>query len=140
MASEATQTKQLVGRARNQIGMLVTMFVLGISLNLIGDPGTGLAKATQGVLLVLHVLVAIGLVVGAFQIVNLTKDLPAFHRFARSGGASIGLALLGGILFESLKSDWWSFLMALGFIAAVVLYGLIYVKSRVSAATGRPES
>lgn len=140
MASEATQTKQLVGRARSQLGMLVTMFVLGISINLIGDPSTGLAKTTQGILLILHVLVAIGLVVGAFQIVGLTKDLAAFNRLARGGGAAIGLALLGGILFVTLKNDWWSLLMALGFIAAFVLYGLTYVKSRVAAATGRPES
>jgi len=140
MASEATQTKQLVGRARNQIGMLVAIFLLGMAVNLLGDPSGGLAQATKGVLLALHVLVAIGLIVGAFQIVRLTRDLPAFSRLARGGGAPIGLALLGGILNLTLKSDWWSFLMAIGFIAAFVFYGLAYVKSRVSAATGRPES
>lgn len=138
MASEATQTKQLVGRARAQIGMLVTQFLLGMGVNLIGDPSGGLARATKGVLLGLHVLVAIGLVVGAFQIASLTRDLPAFNRLARGGGASIGLALLGGILNLTLKNDWWSFLMAIGFIAAVVIFGLLYVKSRVAAATGRP--
>ncbi|HEY2004176.1 MAG TPA: hypothetical protein VGH44_03600 [Candidatus Saccharimonadia bacterium] len=138
MASESIQTKTLTGRARGQLGMLITIFLLGMGVNLLGDPGSGLARATKGVLLGLHVLVAIGLVVGAFLTVRLTHELDAYHRLARIGGASIGIALLSGILNLTLKSDWWSFLMAVGFIAAVVCYGLLYVKTRVASATGRP--
>jgi len=138
MASKSVQTKELTGRAWSQLGMLVAQFLLGMGVNLIGDPNGGLARAAQRVLLGLHVLVSIGLVVGAFLTVRIAHELTSYSRLARIGGASIGIALLAGILNLAFKSDWWSFLMSIGFISAVVCYGLLYVKTWVASATGKP--
>ena len=134
---------QLHDQTRGQLGMLVVIFLLGMGVNLLGADKTSstLIKITSGALLGLHVLVAVGLVVGAILTVRLTTKLPGnYPALARGAGASVGLAIVGGILNVFLKSEWWSYLMAVGFIAAFIIYGLLYVKTRILVATGKPEA
>jgi hypothetical protein len=39
------------------------------------------------------------------------------------------VSFVAGILDTSLGSAWWSFLMAVSFIGALVVYGMIYVNT-----------
>jgi hypothetical protein len=110
--------------------MLVLMFVLGIGVNLIGLPSenTGGTKVITGILLVLHILVSIGLLVGAALCLLRSGPLDdAMRSQVLIGGVLIVVAFVAGILDTSLGSAWWSFLMAVTFIGAFVVYGRIYV-------------
>jgi hypothetical protein len=122
-------TSQLERAVQRQFGMLTLQFLLGMAVNLIGlpDETQGFAKLSTSILLLLHVLVAVGLIVNAVLIVRYAKPNADAQRFARLSGAAVGLATVGGILTLSVPgANWWSYLMALAFIAAFGLYGRLF--------------
>lgn len=130
--TEDKRTGEISENARKQLGMLTTMFLLGMAVNLIGLPSevTGGAKTASSILLILHMLVAVGLIVGAIMTVRAAlKRGGDTLRLARAGSAAIGVAVLAGLLTYGTKSNWWSYLMALGFIASFWIYGMMYAKS-----------
>jgi hypothetical protein len=135
VASSAQPTRagapgQLHRRVRGQLSMLVIMFLLGMGVNLIGLPSenTGGAKVITGILLVLHILVSLGLIVGAALCLLRSGPLDnAMRNEVLIGGVLIVVAFVAGILDTSLGSAWWSFLMAVAFIGAFVVYGRIYL-------------
>jgi heme A synthase len=111
--------------ARNQLVFLSAQFLLGMAVNLIGPPSetTGVAHAVSTVLLGLHVVVAIGLVAGAVMVIRAARgagDRP--RQLARSGAVLIGLTVIAGVMTVITKNNWWSYAMAAGFIASVLLY------------------
>ena len=126
--------------ARNQLLFLSAQFLLGMAVNLIGQPSqtTGAARAVSTVLLGLHAVVAIGLVAGAVMVIGAARgggDRP--RQLARSGAVLIGLTAVAGVMTVITKSNWWSYGMATGFIASVLLYGTLLV--RAQGPTPRPQ-
>ena len=61
--------------ARNQLVFLSAQFLLGMAVNLIGQPSetSGAAHAVSTVLLGLHVVVAIGLLAGAVMVIRAAR-------------------------------------------------------------------
>ena len=119
--------------ARNQLVFLSAQFLLGMAVNLIGQPSetTGAAHAVSTVLLGLHVVVAIGLVAGAVMVIRAARgggDRP--RQLARSGAVLIGLTVIAGVMTVITKNNWWSYAMAAGFIASVLLYGSLLVRAQ----------
>jgi len=112
--------------ARFQLVGLSAQFLLGMAVNLIGQPSetTGAAHAVSTVLLGLHVVVAIGLAFGAVMVIRAARgggNRP--RQLACSGAILIGLTVIAGVMTVITKNNWWSYTMAAGFIASVLLYG-----------------
>jgi len=126
---------ELRGRVRAQVAMLVSIFLLGMAVALIGDRAATWAKVLKGILLGLHVLVAIGLIVGGILAFRIALRLGGkLARTARVAGMGVGVGVIGGIL--TLTPPWgdlWSYLMAVGFIVALLFNGFLYLQT-VSAA------
>jgi hypothetical protein len=127
----------LSNRVRGQLAMLIVMFLLGMAVNLLGEPESALGKATHGILLGLHVLVAIGIIVGASIVMSkAVKVGGAILRTARFATAGVGTAFVGGVLTLAVKGGWsdvWSYVMAVGFLVGFVFYGQLYMKLRSAA-------
>jgi hypothetical protein len=128
----------ITGHTQRLLGLLIAQFLLGMGVNLIGQPGSTLAKVTEGVFLVLHVLIAIGLVTLAVLTVReafkLGQQWPAF---ARIGAAGVGVAFIGGVgtmASTGAISNWFSYLMSVGFILAFAGFGYLYTQLRVAQA------
>ena len=119
--------------ARLQLVGLSGQFLLGMAVNLIGQPSetTRAAHAVSTVLLGLHVVAAIGLVGGAVMVIRAARgggERP--RQLARSGAVLIGLTVIGGVMTVITKNNWWSYTMAAGFIASVLLYGSLLVRAQ----------
>jgi len=119
--------------ARNQLVFLSAQFLLGMAVNLIGQPSetSGAARAVSTVLLGLHVVVAIGLLAGAVMVIRAARGGGNRPRhLARSGAVLIGLTVIAGIMTVMTKNNWWSYTMAAGFIASMLLYGTLLVRAQ----------
>jgi hypothetical protein len=135
--SQATATlspnKTLNRRARAQLTMLLAGFLLGMGVNLIGVPSeaAGAAKAVTSVLLVLHAGLALGLLVGAVLTIRRVAALvPKVRSQAWLGAALVAITVAVGVITMITNSSWWSYLMAVGFIALLVVYGRLYAQTR----------
>lgn len=129
--AENGDVRPLRRRARNQLVMLSAQFLLGMAVNLLGMPGEvadNPAKAVSYAFTGLHVLIGIGLIVGTVLTIRhaLAWGGPVV-RLAVFGGVSVVVAFAAGILTMSPGSDWWSYLMAVGFMVALALYGMLYL-------------
>ena len=85
-------------------------------------------------LLGLHVVVAIGLLAGAVLVIRAARgggDRP--RQLARAGAFLIGLTVIAGLMTVITKNNWWSYTMATGFIASVLLYGSLLVRAQSPA-------
>jgi hypothetical protein len=122
-------------RARAQLSMLLALFLVGMGVNLIGVPSetSGGTKVATSVLLVMHVGLALGLIVGAvLTIVRAAALEPTIRRQAWIGAGLVAITFAVGIMTVITNSNWWSYLMAVGFIALLVVYGRIYVQTRAA--------
>lgn len=132
MPEEASNLNKLLERTRAQLAMLVVVFLFGMGVGLIGDAEGALAEIAKNALLVLHVLVGVGLVVGAIRATRVASKLPSIlARLAQIGGAAIGLAFVGGILMV-VQSEAWSYLMVGMFVLALAFYVVLYAKARAA--------
>jgi hypothetical protein len=130
----AELSSHLLTRVRMQLGLLTAQFLLGMGVNLIGEPEGGLALASKNLLLASHIIVAIGLFIGVGLTMRLAiKQGGRILLQTRGAGAAVGLAILAGGLTMFVDSDWWSFVMAIAFIVAFVVYGLLYVRLRTNS-------
>ena len=134
--AESASRMNMRREARNQLVFLSAQFLLGMAVNLIGQPSqtTGAAHAVSTVLLGLHVVVAIGMVAGAVMVIRAARgggDRP--RQLARSGAVLIGLTVIAGVMTVITKNNWWSYAMAAGFIASVLLYGSLLVRAQSPA-------
>lgn len=124
-------TAKLRERARGQIIMLVAQFLLGMGVNLIGLPDEtsgGAKKATQ-IFLGLHVLISLGLLIGAILCVVFAIKAGVFKKLAQAGAAGVVITITAGVLTMATGSNWWSYLMAVGFMASLLAYASLYSKA-----------
>jgi len=63
-----------------------------------------------------------------------------WHRRAITGAAAIAVAVVAGILTLITKNNWWSYTMAVGFIAALLAYGSLLLPASAAAQSGLPPS
>ena len=123
-------------RARAQVAMLTVMFLLGMAVNLIGMPSetSGLAKTFTSIFLGLHALIGLGLLVGAFLTIRLASAAGEnLMRLAWVGGLLVLITFIAGVLTLAFNNDWWSYLMAAGFIASYLVYIGLLMQARGQA-------
>jgi hypothetical protein len=129
--SEVTPQLALKRRARGQLSMLLAQLLLGMAVNLIGEPmqAAGLAKIASAVFLILHILIGIGLLAGAILVaVNAGRAEPSLAGLAWIGFAVVIVTFAAGVLTMITNSGWWSYLMAAGATALLVIYGMLFVR------------
>ena len=122
--------------ARHMVIGLTVQFLLGMAVNLIGQPAetTGDARIASTVFLAAHVLVSAGMVIGAAQAVRAAAHLGGpWRRAAIWGAAAIAATVAAGVLTTITKSNWWSYAMAAGFIASLLIYGSLLLPARAPA-------
>lgn len=135
MSSEAHRETPFVEvikeRARGQLAMLLAQFLVGLAISRIGLPWQtgGSVKIVATVLLALHLITAVGLVVGAILVVRAAVRMGSAVGLAWGGGAAITVTFCAGALTLLTGSDWWSYLMGAGATASLPLYGMLYVRS-----------
>lgn len=122
--------------ARHQIMGLSVQFLLGMAVNLVGQPSeaTGAAHAASLVLLSAHVLVSAGMLAGAAMALRAAiRAGGRWRRLVTIGAATITVTILAGILTVITKSNWWSAAMAAGFLASFLSYGSVLVTGQAPA-------
>ncbi len=122
----------LIRRAQAQINMLTVMFLLGMAVNLIGLPSetSGLAKTATVIFLGLHVLISFGLLVGSVLTIRLSAAGTNLRRLAGIGALLIVITFIAGVLTMTFDNNWWSYLMAAGFIASYLVYIGLLMQAR----------
>jgi hypothetical protein len=130
--NDVKQRLRINKRARDQLGGLTVMFLLGMSVTLIGLPSeaAGMAKTATTILLGLHILVGTGLVAGSI-LTLLRARSSGFLKPAWIGLTAVALTFLCGVMTAATESNWWSYAMAVGFIANFWIYGALFVKTRI---------
>jgi len=115
---EAAQ-KQLQGI----FGMLSLQFILGVVLTTLIDYNPDKPSAVQVVFLVLHIIVAVGLLVSA--VVRLVSSIKWGYQQTISAVGFLAIidAMVAGIVAAANGDDVAVFMMALGFIVAFSAYG-----------------
>ncbi|HUI72150.1 MAG TPA: hypothetical protein VL354_16645 [Spirochaetia bacterium] len=130
--SPMTPSLALRRRARGVLSALLAQLILGLAINLIGMPSqtAGAAKVAASAFLILHVLVAIGLVVGAIlTAVNARRTEAGFAGLGWIGLAVIIVTFAAGALTAATNSGWLSFLMGAGATASLVIYGILFTRT-----------
>jgi hypothetical protein len=135
-------TLKLRGQALGLLSMLAVQFILGMILNLFvqlpkthpGISGGYLSRSIHGfgwaitigggIALFLHVIVAIGLLLGSFSLLVRAAAAKSGSWLLTSiiGALGVLAALTNGLAFLGYNSDVNSFVMAVGFIVAAVSY------------------
>jgi hypothetical protein len=123
----SSSTGLLTNRIGRQFGMLITLFLLGMAVNLIGSPSSSVATWSERIVLLLHVVIAIALVINAVYIARIAKG-GAGEKLARGGAAAVRLAFaFGPLTVAAPPSNLWSFGMAAAFISAFTLFGKLFM-------------
>jgi peptidoglycan/LPS O-acetylase OafA/YrhL len=125
LPADLTKVRHL---ARHQIMGLTGTFLLGMAVNLIGLPSqtSGGAHIASLAFLAAHVLIALGMVLGAVMLLRAIPDKrTTWRKQAVLGAAAISVTTAAGVLTLLTKSNWWSYAMAAGFITALLTYGSI---------------
>ena len=119
---------------------LAVEFLLGMAVNLLGLPSeaTGAAHAATIAFLAAHIVVAAGLLAFAVVIVRAAARAGRWRRPAIWGAAAIVVTVGAGILTLITKSNWWSYAMAVGFTASLLIYGGIVVRAGAPPAARNP--
>ncbi|HEV3288702.1 MAG TPA: hypothetical protein VG123_06895 [Streptosporangiaceae bacterium] len=128
--------------ARHQIMGLVSVFLLGMAVNLTGLPSqtSGGAHLASIAFLAAHALIALGLIIGTVLLLRAAARLGGqWRRRAVAGTAAIAAAVTAGIL-TVLTSNWWSYIMAVGFITALLAYGSLLLPVTAPAHDSTPSS
>jgi len=130
----ASTVSTLQKRVRGILIGLVVQFILGMAVNLFGQPPQeGMQEPIYSrILFIAHSLLGLLLLIGAIVIFVLAKKTKEemVAKLSLYGMLSIILAFGGGIavaaLGESNFSELASFVMAIGFILAFIFYGKLF--------------
>ena len=125
--------------ARHQVMGLASMFLLGMAVNLTGLPAetSGAAHLASIAFLTAHALIALGLVIGT---VMLLRAAAPHGGHWRRHATAIAVAVTAGILTLVTKNNWWSYTMAVGFIAALLAYGSLLLPATAPTQDSVPPS
>jgi hypothetical protein len=120
--------------ARHQTMGLASMFLLGMAANLTGLPAetSGAAHLASITFLTAHALIALGLVIGTVMLRRAAARLGSHWRRHAIAGAT-AVAVAAGILTLITNNNWWSYTMAVGFIAALLAYGSLLLPATAPA-------
>lgn len=136
-AAPAGSAESLRRRSREALTALAAQFLLGMAANLIGEPEGGFAVAADWVIIILHILIAIGLVVIAVRLLLAARRAQLGQRLAVWGLVVIVVTFLAGVGTMASGSEWASYLMATGFLVGAALYGGTFFASyRLRSAAG----
>lgn len=105
--------KKFRRRVFSQLWMLGLQFLLGMLLNLIGTDATGVNHTIYIIVLIVHILNAIGLVEGNIYIALKEKSKISWYAVV-----ALNITFGAGVVTVFTKQDVWSFLMACGFLAS----------------------
>ena len=122
--------------ARHMVMGLIVQFLLGMAVNLIGQPAqtTGDARIAGSIFLAAHVLVSAGMAISPAQAVRAATRLGSPWRSpAIWGAAAIAATVAAGVVTTITTSNWWSYAMAAGFIASLLIYGSFLLPVRAPA-------
>ena len=129
--------------AHHQVMGLASVFLLGMAVNLTGLPAetSGAAHLASIAFLAAHALIGLGLVIGTVPLLRAAARVGGlWRRRAITGAAAIAVAVGAGILTLITKNNWWSYTMAVGFIAALLAYGSLLLPASAAARSGLPPS
>ena len=122
--------------ARHQVMGLAIQFLLGMAVNLLGQPFqvSGAAHAASLVFLTAHIIVSAGMLAGAALALRAAARAGGRWRTQGTvGAAAIAATIAAGVLTMITKSNWWSYAMAAGFIASLLIYGGLLTPARAPA-------
>ncbi|CAM5470486.1 hypothetical protein [Leifsonia shinshuensis] len=122
-AAGPTPSEALRRRSREALTALAVQFLLGMAANLIGDPKGTFAIVVDTIIVILHILVAIGLVAVSIRVLLAARKAGLGQRLALWGLIVIVITFLAGVGTMATGSEWASYLMAVGFLVAAALYG-----------------
>ncbi|MGO4533409.1 hypothetical protein [Leifsonia sp. 2MCAF36] len=122
-------SESLRRRSREALSALAVQFLLGMAANLIGEPEGTFVVVVDTIILILHILIAIGLVVVAVRLLLAARKAGVGERLAVWGLVVIIITFLAGVGTMITGSDWASYVMATGFLAAAALYGATFIAS-----------
>jgi len=123
-------TTKLAKRALAQLSMLSAQLLLGMAVNLIGLPSEtqGGSKLATTIFLIIHAGIGVGLLAGSLMTIKRARSVaPRFVKHAWTGVALVAITFAAGALTAIQKSNWWSYAMAVGFLATFWLYGAMYI-------------
>jgi hypothetical protein len=117
-ASTTTAPTLLRRRSREALSALSVEFLLGMIVNLLPDD----TRVLSSIVLGLHVLIGIGIIVVAVRLLSTARREGLGSREALWGLIAVSITFIAGVLTIVLHSGWFSFIMAAGFLAGVLLY------------------
>lgn len=141
MSTLTNPSADLVRRSREALSALALQFLLGMGANLLGSPeeNDGAARVFSGIVLGLHALVGIGLIVVSVRVWTTARRADAAQGAALWAFIVVIATFLVGLGTMFTGSDWLSFAMSVGFVAAAALYvavGATALASRRSSIAG----
>lgn len=111
-------------RVFGQLWMLALQFVLGMLLNVMGSDAGGTQHTLYVVILIAHIINAIGLVEGGLFIALKERSKLAWY-----AALAVTITFFSGVLTARTGSDAWSLVMAIGFLISSWLYVMLYLKA-----------
>ena len=128
-ANAVSASESLRRRCREALSALAVQFLLGMAANLIGDPEGAFATVVDTIIVILHILIAIGLVVVSIRVLLAARAAGVGERLALWGLIVMVITFLAGVLTIAIGSDWASYVMAVGFLVAAALYAGTFLAS-----------
>ncbi len=135
-ATAVSAPENLRRRSREALFALGAQFLLGMAVNLIGEPSGTFANVVDTIFLILHILIAIGLVAVSVRLLLAARKAALGQRLALWGLVVIIVTFLAGVGAVISGNEWASYVMAAGFLAAAALYGATYLASFRAELTG----
>lgn len=124
-------------RSREALSALALQFLLGMAANLIGEPKGTFAIVVDTIIVILHILVAIGLVVVSIRLLLAARKAGVGQRLALWGLIVMVITFLAGVGTIATGNEWASYVMAVGFLVAAALYGGTFFASYGLGSTSR---
>ena len=123
MAADRFKQNFVQRQLRGLMAALVVEFILGVTLTTLINYDPNKHSAVQTTFLVLHIIVAIGILIGA-----ITRFVFSIRSHTLQGASTVGLisvlvAFAGGGVAAGNGNNLAVFLMALGFVIAFISYG-----------------
>lgn len=128
-AAAVSPAAHLRRRSREALAALAVQYLLGMAANLIGEPDSTFVRVVDAIIIILHVLIAIGLVVVSVRVLLAARGAGVGERLAVWGLVVMVITFLAGVLTISIGSDWASYVMAAGFLVAAALYAGTFLAS-----------